>query len=203
MPDATPQPESDDAAESTHPEAKRVRSGARLNVAAAVLGWVLPGLGHFVLGQTARGLILAVTIGSLWMGGLLIGGITVIDRQNHPAWFVGQMGVAPSWVVNRVHDNLRSRWQREAGTSPDAEPGYIVAYGKPEEQGILYTALAGLLNLLAIIDVLFREPYPARQLLDEEVDVIPPVDEELSEVDLSKPRVTGASLGRSAAGGTA
>ncbi|MEM7576815.1 MAG: DUF6677 family protein [Planctomycetota bacterium] len=137
---------------------RREPRGPGVNLAAAVLGWALPGLGHIALGHTTRGLVLAVTIGSIWLGGLLIGGVSVIDRRDHPAWFIGQMMVAPSWVVDRYHDRLRQAWNQRVGTEPRVDRGYIPAHGKPEELGTLYTALAGLLNLLAIIDVLYRKP---------------------------------------------
>ncbi|MEM8781769.1 MAG: DUF6677 family protein [Planctomycetota bacterium] len=145
------------------------RSAAGLNLAAAVLGWALPGLGHLALGHTARGLVLAATIGSLWLGGLLIGGISVIDRRDHPAWFIGQMMVAPAWVVDRYHDHLRQTWNRRVGTEAHIDRGYVPAHGKPEEQGTLYTALAGLLNLLAIIDVLYRKPVGVAEPDESEV----------------------------------
>ncbi|MEM9753049.1 MAG: DUF6677 family protein [Planctomycetota bacterium] len=137
------------------------RRGPGMNLAAAVLGWALPGLGHLALGHTARGLILAVTIGSLWLGGLLIGGVSVIDRRDHPGWFIGQMMIAPSWVVDRYHDHLRQAWNQRVGTEPNVDRGFVPAHGKPEEQGTLYIWLAGLLNLLAIIDALYRPPASA------------------------------------------
>ncbi|MEM1446639.1 MAG: DUF6677 family protein [Planctomycetota bacterium] len=163
-PDTTP------AASPTEPKPKtRRRSrkprGAGLNLASAVLGWALPGLGHFALGHTQRGLVLAATIGSLWLGGLLIGGVSVIDRRDHPAWFIGQMMVAPSWVVDRYHDHLRKAWNQRVGTEPNVDRGYVPAHGKPEEIGTLYTALAGLLNLLAIIDVMYRKPAPGSDVV--------------------------------------
>jgi len=37
-------------------------------------------------------------------------------------------------------------------------PAYEPSFGHIKEQGVLYTALAGLLNLLAILDVAYREP---------------------------------------------
>lgn len=144
-----------------------------MNLAAAALGWVLPGLGHILIGHVGRGVILAVTIGSLWMGGLLIGGITVIDRQHHPAWFIGQMFLAPSLVVNRYHQHLRDRYHRDVGTRADVSPGYEPAFGKPEEQGTLYTSLAGLLNLLVVIDVLYRDPMTTRDNLADTFEPAP------------------------------
>ena len=124
------------------------------NVVAAVLAWVLPGAGHLLLRQAGRGVLLAMTIGTLWLSGLLIGGISVVDRGDHPAWFLGQMLIAPSFVA----DAYRARLVREHGGSfaPDDDPPFEPAYGRAHELGTLFTSLAGLLNLLAIIDILYR-----------------------------------------------
>jgi hypothetical protein len=127
---------------------------ARWNFAAAFCGWLLPGLGHFLVGQSRRGVVLGVTIGSLWLGGLLIGGVSVIDRRDHPAWFLGQMLVAPSFAADVTRTRLARGY--EGTFAPDDDPPYEPAYARAHEQGTLYTSLAGLLNLLAIIDLLYR-----------------------------------------------
>lgn len=130
---------------------------------ATICAWLLPGLGHWILGQRQRAVLLAVSIGLLWLGGLLIGGVGIISHQN-PAqprrfhlWYLGQMLTAPSIVVEQI----RVRTLREAPDPSAFERGtntYEPSFGRASEQGALYTALAGLLNLLAIIDVLYREP---------------------------------------------
>jgi hypothetical protein len=120
------------------------------NPTAALGAWLLPGLGHLLIGESRRGAILMVTIGAVWLGGLLIGGISVIDRKDHPAWFLGQMMLAPSVGINIIHQNLRL---------PPPMPGnarFEPSFGQVYEQGMLYTLLAGLLNLLAILDVTYR-----------------------------------------------
>ncbi len=120
--------------------------------AEALAAWVLPGLGHYLLGERKRGLILAVSIGSLWVGGLLIGGISVCDKVDRKAWFIGQALMGPSWAADWYHQRLK----HQAIVKGAAQ--YEPSYGRLSEQGILYTALAGLLNLLAVIDVVYREP---------------------------------------------
>lgn len=128
---------------------------SRWNIAPAIGAWLLPGLGHMLLGERQRGMILMATIGVLWLTGFLIGGISVFDRRDHPAWFIGQSLLAPS-VAAHVRFNAIS-----GGRSmplPDRNPSYEPAFGRVGEQAILYTALAGLLNLLAILDVVYREP---------------------------------------------
>jgi hypothetical protein len=121
----------------------------------AAAGWLVPGLGHILLGQRVRGLILMVSILGLWLGGLVIGGITCVNSRDHTAWFAGQALVGPTIAVD---------FWRAAVTGgsiapvPRQNPAYEPSYGRTNEQGILYTALAGLLNLLAIIDVVYCDP---------------------------------------------
>ena len=128
---------------------------------AALGAWLLPGLGHYILGQRQRGAILAATIGSLWLGGLLIGGIDVINRTDHTAWFIGQVLIAPSVAIDVYRAYALGQHPMEPG--PDNDPPYELSFGRVEEQGILYTALAGLLNLLAAMDVLYCDPAQRRQ----------------------------------------
>lgn len=125
------------------------------NPTAALAAWLVPGLGHYLLGQRKRGVILCVSIGLLWLGGVLIGGVSALDRQEHRYWFLGQMLVAPSVAVSYYQGHLKTY----AGAHlPGPQNQYQPSYGRANEQGVLYTALAGLLNLLAIIDVLYRDP---------------------------------------------
>lgn len=132
----------------------------RWNIAAAVAGWAVPGLGHYLLGQRRRGGILLAAIGLLWLGGLLLGGISVIDHREHPAWFLGQMLMAPSVLVDSFHQHLRDHF----GVPLPHSAAYEPSFGHVNEQGTLYTALAGLLNLLAVLDVLYREADDAREM---------------------------------------
>ncbi|MEX0774295.1 MAG: DUF6677 family protein [Phycisphaeraceae bacterium] len=124
----------------------------RFNVLEALATWFVPGLGHVLLGQRLRGSIIGITIGATWIAGLLIGGIGVIDRQEHVAWFLGQALVAPSILVDTARGYL--------GATPIPGPGaaYVPSFGRPNEQGTLFTALAGMLNLLAIVDVIYCDP---------------------------------------------
>lgn len=152
------------------PSAKRGQR-AQWNLPAAVAGWVLPGLGHLLIGQTRRGLVLAITIGTLWLIGLLLGGLSVVDRDDHPAWFLGQMLLAPSLAADRYRQHLVESQEQayfdemQRGIDvfvPAYDPPFEPAFGRPQEQGTLFTCVAGLLNLLAIIDVLYRDPRLAR-----------------------------------------
>src|SRR4051812_22490130 len=45
----------------------------------AIAGWLLPGAGYWVIGQRVRGLVVGVTIITLFMSGILIGGVRSIQ----------------------------------------------------------------------------------------------------------------------------
>lgn len=172
------------------------------NPHAAVAAWLVPGLGHIVLGQHRRGIVLGIAIGALWLAGLLIGGISVIDKQarDEPPqhvqdqfdrgdrvpgytpgrswWYWGQAMIAPSIIIERVRNSMAVNYSAELGapqepnprgrlvppTDPSTPPPpYEPSFGRVAEQGTLYTALAGMLNLLAMIDVLYCDPKARRQ----------------------------------------
>jgi len=133
----------------------------RWHFAGAIAAWLCPGLGHLLMGQKQRALILLMSIGLLWLSGWFIGGISVFDRKGHPIWYLGQMLIAPSVLVEGYHRSL----QGPEGLPPspnDAQGPYQPSYGHVHEQGVLFTSLAGMLNLLAIIDVLYRDPADPR-----------------------------------------
>ena len=116
-------------------------------------------------GHVGRGLVLAATLTSLWLGGLLIGGLSVVDRQGDPAWFLGQALIAPSLAAHhyratRVAEHLAKHPNAPGGRLvPADDPPFEPAFGRARELGTLYTSLAGLLNLLAMLDVVYR-PVP-------------------------------------------
>lgn len=128
------------------------------NLTAALAAWVLPGLGHALLGDVRRGLVIGLAIATLWIGGLAIGGVGTIQRERHPFWFLGQALVAPSLAIHYVRNTflVEAPSPEDLGKNLPGRVIYTPAYGHTSEQGVLYTALAGLLNLLAIIDVVYR-----------------------------------------------
>ncbi|MEM6504444.1 MAG: DUF6677 family protein [Planctomycetota bacterium] len=132
------------------------------NLPAAVAAWLIPGLGHLLAGHLQRGVILMLCIGGLWISGLLVGGISVVHARNTDGslrpWYLGQAIIAPSIAVEYMHDRLRARTEGADPSPYDESIPFSPAYGRPAEIGTLYTALAGLLNLLAIIDIAYREP---------------------------------------------
>ncbi len=127
----------------------------RWHIPEALAAWALPGAGHFIAGERTRGVILFIVISSLWLSGLLVGGVTVIDHQENTAWFAAQSLVGPSIVADVFFQRLRSS---NPPALPGQSPAYEPSFGRVNELGILFAGLAGLLNTLAIIDMLYHDP---------------------------------------------
>jgi hypothetical protein len=103
-----------------------------------LLSWLVPGAGYFVLEEKKRAIIIFVTICLTLCIGLYIGSIGVIDLQGQSPPYVKAAQLMNSPVVLLLAN-------RTAGG------GYPV-YGWPNEIGQIYTMVAGLLNLLCVIN---------------------------------------------------
>lgn len=150
----------------------------------ALAGWVIPGGGYFLLGQRARGLTICVTVLAMFVAGLLIGGIRVIDvpgykngnqeridERGRPVapgepgydtatWtmlsgrFVSEI-VGKIWYLPQLSNGPVALWASEASISA-AQRQIAATHSRIMEIGTLYTAVAGVLNLLAIMDAAAR-----------------------------------------------
>ena len=116
-----------------------------------LLAFLVPGLGHLYLGDRARGIIFCVVITVTFWGGVAIGGVrSTIDTQERKAWFLAQLCSGSNTLVI-----LTARWI--APTHLDPEKGdFPRAYWPAEDIAVVYTGVAGLLNLLIILDALVR-----------------------------------------------
>lgn len=169
----------------------------------AVAAWLLPGMGYVLIGQRSRGLTVGLTVIVLFVAGLLIGGIRVLEvpgygphgtsvfayriRQfdartgqevepayqftedqlsntdnrrfegqaifTHPLdeirakpWSIAQILTGPVGIIAGAGAVAASR--RDANDDPIGAR----SHSRLNEIGVLYTAIAGMLNLLAIID---------------------------------------------------
>jgi hypothetical protein len=181
----------------------------------ALCAWIIPGGGYWVIGQKGRATAVGVSVILLFLLGMLVGGIRVMnppgwgdygymvqlverdlggdraeiirvdpmtaeqaqnpttddrDRswkpavESHPLdelsdkpWFVGQALCGPmalaaaSISVHAAHPTATN-----AGTSDAPYQSAAISHARSWEIGTLYTAVAGMLNLLAIIDSAFR-----------------------------------------------
>ena len=125
--------------------------GSELRVVlAGVLAWVVPGLGHFYVGQHWRGAIFLAVITTTFWTGVAIGGVrSTVDPTRHRAWFVAELCTGGNTVAGLV---LGSRLPE-----PDpAKPSPYLATWPADDVGIVYCGVAGLLNVLVILDAVAR-----------------------------------------------
>ncbi len=112
---------------------------------AGFLAWLVPGLGHLYLGQRGRAVIFLVTITVTFWTGVAIGGVrNTVDPHERKLWFVAQLGTG---------GNALSAWAfHKAVDRGDPPSGPYLS----SEVGVHYTGVAGLLNLLVILDAIGR-----------------------------------------------
>lgn len=122
-----------------------------------IAGWLLPGLGHFLIGQYKRALVFNLAIVFLFSSGLLIGSISVIDRDDQPLWFAGQIFFGPTTLIlnqlNHHHQVISPKYIEDHPNFP-IKP----SLSRQREMGTLYSAIAGVLNLLVLLDLTTRAP---------------------------------------------
>ncbi|MDG3006288.1 DUF6677 family protein [Paludisphaera mucosa] len=133
---------------------------------AALLAWLVPGLGHMYQGRTGKGLLYAFCILGLYVVGFALGeGKNVYWRWVSPfntdkfmLHYVGQFFVGlpalPALIQATIHHfrpDSNFLWGFMAEPSPNVLNRLLLG-GKPYEIGLIYTTVAGLLNVLAIYD---------------------------------------------------
>lgn len=118
---------------------------------AGLLSWVVPGLGHIYLGNRARGLVCLIAITATFWTGIAIGGAgTTIDPSERTLWFSAQMCSGANALAGyAMHNAVVSRWT-------PTDRAEAMANWTSSEVGVHYTGVAGLLNILVVLDALAR-----------------------------------------------
>jgi hypothetical protein len=103
-----------------------------------VLAWAVPGLGHIAAGRVARGLVLGLVVLSLFAGGIGLHGKVYRPEQGEPLTYlaaVGAAGVGLPYVAAHAMGL-----------------GFGDIRTQSYEYGNTFTLVAGLLNLLIVLD---------------------------------------------------
>lgn len=118
---------------------------------AAVLAWFVPGGGHFFLGYRAHALIAFVVITTTFWSGVAIGSVQGTVAPNaRKLWFMAQICTGDNALAAvALHYAVDADSYRSPKLNPKAQ--WLSA-----EVGVHYTGVAGLLNLLLIIDAVVR-----------------------------------------------
>jgi hypothetical protein len=126
----------------TPAKARSADSAAQTSGAMAVIapaaGWLIPGLGHFIQKRWIRGVLLLVSIGALFILGLMMqghiykaNGGDILDMLG----FVGDLGAGAIYIIA-----LAMNWGQGAIAMAIAD------------YGTKFMIVAGLLNFIAVAD---------------------------------------------------
>lgn len=113
---------------------------------ALILGWAIPGAGHAYAGRWGKAALFFSLITGLLVAGFLIGGGTNVMPDQ--LWFAAQVCAGgPALALVPVSQYLATR-------------GPIDFADRFREMGTLYTAIAGFLNVLIMMDAYVKLAYP-------------------------------------------
>lgn len=117
----------------------------------AILAWLVPGLGHWWIGERKRAVIFFIVISVTFWGGIAVGGVrSAVTAKENGLWIAAQLCTGPqSLFALSVSRNLED----EAKRDPSKQ---FKAPWPAGDIGVVYAGVAGLLNLLVILDVLSR-----------------------------------------------
>ncbi len=105
---------------------------------AGVLGWIVPGLGHFVMGRRAKATLFFALIVGLFLAGWLLSARRDVYFESGRWHALVQLGIGPlMYLISLV------------GRAPENPNMTSMTYFEIFQ---LYTMVAGLLNVLVIMD---------------------------------------------------
>ena len=104
-----------------------------------LLGWFVPGAGHLALKEKKHAIIIFATIALTFATGIYIGSIGIINPVGAKPWYVAQIMNSPTVAI----------------LGQMTRTGDYPVYGRPGEIGQIYTSIAGLLNLLCIVNAVY------------------------------------------------
>jgi hypothetical protein len=129
-----------------------------LPLAAGVCGWLVPGAGHFLIGEWRRGIVIAVCVIGLFVAGLYIGSVAVVDPVFETLYYYTQILASPLvFVVDHISQQLGSETPAKR----------LLVFARPNEIGQIYTSVAGMLNLLCIFSAIVMADAQGRKARGE------------------------------------
>ena len=124
-----------------HPQGSRANAGrGALALFAAVAAWLVPGLGHLLLGRWGRALVFFCAVAGLVVSGYLLRGNVFPPHSGDPfgtLGFLADAGAGAFYYFSRFFEAAGPDVSRAAG-----------------DYGTRFIAAAGVVNLLAVLDTI-------------------------------------------------
>ncbi len=110
-----------------------------------ILAWLVPGCGHWLLGMRGRGIAMFLAIVLTFVVGVMLGSVHQVNPDRpatHSFWYILQVLTGLPAIITTFAQNAVS------------QPDTVSIYGRGVDLGELYTRVAGLLNLMCVLDAL-------------------------------------------------
>jgi hypothetical protein len=116
-----------------------------LPLLAGICAWLFPGAGHLLIGEYKRALVISVSITALFVAGLYVGSVAVVDPVYEMLYYCTQILASPLvFVIDHM-----------SGQMGQATPAKrLLVFARPNEIGQIYTSVAGMLNLLCVFSAI-------------------------------------------------
>jgi TM2 domain-containing membrane protein YozV len=118
--------------------AKQAEKSSALGYGALILGWLIPGAGHFLVKRPVRGLLLFLSITSMFVLGVAMQGKLYSPNAGeilNILGFVGDLGAGLLYIVAKALDY-----------------GHAAVQVVTADYGTKFAVVAGLLNFICAID---------------------------------------------------
>ncbi|QDU60684.1 hypothetical protein Pan216_15330 [Planctomycetes bacterium Pan216] len=129
---------------------------------AALLAWLVPGLGHWYQGRMGKSVLYAICILGLFVAGSQQGAWQVVyvrwDREGFYWPYLAQVGTGVVALPALIRSPAVRAWFPEAvrrfelAPTPEEQDDLHRTFGKQIDMAMVYTMVAGLLNFLVIYD---------------------------------------------------
>ncbi|GMU80526.1 MAG: hypothetical protein IT450_04510 [Phycisphaerales bacterium] len=126
------------------------RDPLELGVKAGILAWLIPGGGHWIAGHRGLAHIYFWSITFAYVAGMLVGGAKgSVDPRNNGWLFLAELGIGGYTVVFWLIANA-------IPTIPAHQFSPYLSIYPEADISMIYLSVAGLLNVLAILDAIAR-----------------------------------------------